>query len=296
MAYPETEFISLRNDLLFHMVFTRNAEALAELLSALLGIPRPEIARVEVLNPMQYSEALDTKLTILDLKVHLNGENFVLVEMQVRRFPNWTNRVLAYASRQMADQVHGNFDYGRLQPVIQISIMDHSLFPDHRRFFDKFLLRDPEGYVYTDKLQLCVMDLTQIGQATEADRRQGLVTWARAFRANTWEEVETIEDVGVKEAAKTMELILSNPTERDMIRARMDAEIDWRTMMNAERREGRREGHREGVQQGRREGVQQGQIMLLSELVKDGFMTLHAAAQRVGLSDNEFEKLAEAFL
>ena len=57
-----TEFVSLRNDLLSHMLFTRNAEA-------------------------------------------------------------------AYTSRQVADQVHGDFDYGKLEPVIQVSIMNYSLFP-----------------------------------------------------------------------------------------------------------------------------------------------------------------------
>jgi len=36
---PTTEFVPLRNDLLFHMVFTRNAEALKGLLSVLLNIP-----------------------------------------------------------------------------------------------------------------------------------------------------------------------------------------------------------------------------------------------------------------
>ena len=186
------DFISLRNDLLFHMVFTRNTEALRGLLSALLGIPAAEILRIEVLNPMQYSEVVDTKLTVLDLKLHLNEDRYVLVEMQVRRFAFWTNRIVAYASRQIADQVHGDFNYGTLQPVIQISIMDHSLFPDHKRFFTTYTLRDKSGYQFSDKLQLYVMDLTQIDQA--AAQQQGLVAWAKAFRARSWEEIILVSE------------------------------------------------------------------------------------------------------
>ena len=249
MEDTETSFVSLRNDLLFHMVFTRNLEALKSLLSALLGIPMTEIVQIEVLNPLQYSEVHDTKLTVLDLKVHLNAKRFVLVEMQVRRFAFWTNRIIAYASRQVADQIHGDFNYGKLQPVIQISIMDHTLFPNHPRFFARYTLRDSEGYQYSDKLQLCVMDLTQIGEATEEQRRQGLVVWAQAFRAGSWDEVNLIEDAGVKEAAKTMQVILSNPSERALIRARMDAEIDWRTNLIAAREEGERRGEKRGVRQ-----------------------------------------------
>ena len=72
-------YVSLTNDLLFHMVFTRNAEALKGLLSTLLNIPEADILRVEVLNPMQYSEVVDSKLTVLDLKVHMNDNTFVHV-------------------------------------------------------------------------------------------------------------------------------------------------------------------------------------------------------------------------
>ena len=117
------------------MVFTKNEEALKGLLSALLNIPKEEILDTEVLNPMQYSDVIDTKLTVLDLKVHLNSNRYVLVEMQVRRFEYWTNRTVVYTCRQVADQAHDDFDYGKLEPVIQISIMDYTLFPDHRKFF-----------------------------------------------------------------------------------------------------------------------------------------------------------------
>ena len=48
----ETTYVSLSNDLLFQMVFTRNEEALKGLLSVLLNIPEERIERAEVLNPM----------------------------------------------------------------------------------------------------------------------------------------------------------------------------------------------------------------------------------------------------
>ena len=246
MGTKQTEYVSLRNDLLFHMVFTRNLVALKALLAALLGIPEAEIDRIEVLNPIQYSEVITTKPTVLDLKVHLNDGAYILVEMQVRRFHFWTNRTLAYACRAVADQVKEEFDYGTLEPVIQIAIMNYSLFPEHRRFFAKYTPRDEEAFEYTDKLRVYVLDLTQIEAATEEQKRQGLVEWARAFRAKSWEEVKCIENSGVKEAAKTMQVIMSNPTERDMIRMRQDAQSDRRTELNAARRAGERQGEKRG--------------------------------------------------
>ena len=199
------------------MVFTRNGRALKGLLSTLLNLPESYILSVEVLNPMQYSDVIDSRLTVLDIKVHLNGDTFVFVEIQVRRFEHWANRTFTYACRQMADQVHGNFDYSKLKPVIQVFIMDHTLFPEHPRFFARYIPRDDEGYLYTDKLQFYVMDLTQTDAATSEQEGQGLVEWAQASKADSWDKEHRLGNPGIKEAVKTMELIISNPAERDLI-------------------------------------------------------------------------------
>ena len=146
--------------------------------------------------------------------------------------------------------------------------MDHSLFPDHKKFYNEYSPRDKEGYPYTDKLKFLVMDLTQIEEASQEQKDQGLVEWAKAFRANSWEEVNDIDNSGVKEAARTMQLIMSNPTEREMIRMRQDVENDWRTIVNSER--------------------EQAQIDLMVELVRDGILSEAEAAKRLGMSEEEF--------
>ena len=116
--------------------------------------------------------------------------------------------------------------------------MDHSLFPEHRRFFAQYTLRDEENFEYTDMLRFYVLDLTQIGAATGEQEKQGLVEWAKAFRARTWAEVNDIENTGVKEAARTMQVIMANPTERELIRMRQDAVYDWNTQIRAAERRG----------------------------------------------------------
>ena len=121
---------------------------------------------------------------------------------------------------------------------------------------------------YTDKLKFLVMDLTQIEEASQEQKDQGLVEWAKAFRANSWEDVNDIDNSGVKDAARTMQLIMSNPTEREMIRMRQDVENDWRTIVNSER--------------------EQAQIDLMVELVRDGILSEAEAAKRLGMSEEEF--------
>jgi predicted transposase/invertase (TIGR01784 family) len=181
------------------MVFTKNGAALKGLLSTLLNIPESQIIKIEILNPMQYSDINNSKLTVLDMKVHLNDQKYILVEMQVRKFENWTNRTVVYTCRQVADQANGDFDYGKLEPVVQISIMDYTLFQDNRVFFDQYLPRNEKGYPYTDKIQFYVMDLTAMDEATDEQKNQGLVEWAKAFKAESWEEVREIDNPAVKE-------------------------------------------------------------------------------------------------
>ena len=160
------------------------------------------------------------------------------MEVQVRRYQSWIDRALVYASRQIADQVKGNsFDYGKLQQVVQISIMSHTLFPDHRKFYTKYTLRDETGYEFSDRLQFLTMDLTAADLATEAEKKQGLVEWAKAFGASTWEEVESVDTPGIQEVKSSMTFIMSQPTERDRIFAHQMAIWDQNTIIADAKRE-----------------------------------------------------------
>ena len=243
------DYISLTDDLLFHLVFTKNDRARVSLISSLLGIPESEIISAEVVNPIQLNESFDTKITVLDLNVHLNNDKHVLVEMQVRKFASWTNRTLIYACREIDDQTKGKeFNYDKLEPVIQIAIMDYTLFPENRKFFARYKVQDEEtGYLFTDRLQFYVMDLTAISLATKKDGEDGLVDWANAFNANDWKTVERINHTGVKEARKTMEAIMSSPEQRRIIWDRRKALLDERTLLAEAKAEGREESEMDSI-------------------------------------------------
>ncbi len=64
-----------------------------------------------------------------------------------------------------------------------------------------------------------------------------------------------------------MELIITNPSEREILRMRQDARNDWITMMNSERKEGIEEGIQKGIQKGMKET----QLETAQKLKRDGF-------------------------
>ena len=55
------------------------------------------------------------------------------------------------------------------------------------------------------------------------------------------------------------------------------------------RADGRQEGRIEGRQEGRIEGRQEGILITLTELVKDGILSINDAASRAGMTPAEFQ-------
>ena len=164
--------------------------------------------------------------------------------------------------------------------MIHIGIMDHTLFPEHKRFFAKYELRDEEGYSYTDKLQFYVMDLTAVDGATDEEKKQKLVEWANAFRAKSWSEMEEINNSAIKEATKQMRVIMSTPDQRQIVWNRKLAEIDYRSQILEERKK--------GIAQ----GIQKGSLDVLSGLVRKGRITVQEAAEEAGMTVSMFKTSA----
>lgn len=78
--------IHLTNDFAFKKTF-HNIKALKGLLSAFLEIKIEEIQKIEFMDTFLRGEYPDDREGILDLRVHLNGNRRINIEMQVRFFP-----------------------------------------------------------------------------------------------------------------------------------------------------------------------------------------------------------------
>ena len=79
--------------------------------------------------------------------------------------------------------------------------------------------------IYSDKLSLHVVDLTQIDNATEEDRLRGIDYWARLFKATTWEEIKMLASNNsfLTEAAETIYQLSAE----DKIRLQCEAREDF---------------------------------------------------------------------
>ena len=214
----------LTNDYMFRATFQKNRKALIGLVSALLGISPEDIESIEILNPIELGKYIEDKDFILDLKVLLNNNTTILIEMQVLNLGNWPERSLGYLCRSFDDLNKGQ-NYLEAKPVVQVSFLDFTLFKDSPDFFGTYKFMNTKNHkIYSDKLTLHVVDLTQIDNASEEDKLRGIEYWARLFKADTWEEIKMLASNNsfMTEAAETVYQLSAEDRIRYQCEARED--------------------------------------------------------------------------
>src|SRR5438132_10436556 len=118
-------------DYAFKHLFGREATRpiLIDLLDNILDPgPGRELRDLELLNPFNPKEALDDKLSILDIKARDDSGRQFNIEMQMLALPHYAQRILYYACKLHQQQLHEGEDYLALRPTDSISFLNHIWF------------------------------------------------------------------------------------------------------------------------------------------------------------------------
>ena len=217
--------IPMTNDYLFRALLQQNNKVLKGLISSLLHLRLEEIVSVEITNPIELGKSIDAKTFFLDIKVLLNCNTIINLEMQVINEHNWPERSLSYLCRSFDDLNKGD-GYLEVKPVIQISLLDFTLFPDNPEFYATYQLLNVKNYIkYSDKLCLHVLDLNRTDLATEEDKQYQIDYWAALFKTTTWEELRMLakKNDAIAEAIETVYKL----SEDEMIRLQCEAREDY---------------------------------------------------------------------
>ena len=245
----------LSNDYMFHAVLQSSEEALRGLLSALLYIPEAEILSCIVLNPIMLGDVINEKTCILDIRILLNGNRQINLEMQMGDISNWTERSVFYLCKMFTDLEQGE-DYTDTKTSVHIGILNKTPLPEDTAFYNEYaLLNRKSGYEFNGKFILRVLDLSYLDKVTEEERDTPLYYWASVFKAQTWKELMILAEKS--ESIKKAVLKLHELTGEEKIRLQCEARerywMDWQSSMKANRKEGREEGRKEGREEGREE-------------------------------------------
>ena len=214
--------IRMTNDYLFRALLQMNENVRKAFVGSLLHLTQEQILSTDIENPIELGTSVKDKEYFLDVKLSLNDHTIVNLELQVLNWHNWTERSMLYMCRAF-DNVNRSEDYLNVRPVVQISLLDFSIWRGKPEFYASYMLMNEKTHwVYSEKLQLKVLELKQSPLATEEDRKWQLDKWARFFKSTTWEELKTLaEELPIlHEAAQTVYHITQDERIRQQCEAR----------------------------------------------------------------------------
>ncbi len=247
----------LTNDYMFRALMQSSNDTLRHLLAALLPVPYEEIRSCEILNPIILGEAIDNKTCIMDVRVCMNNDRLINLEMQMYPYKAWPDRALFYLCRLYC-QIKRGQNYGGTLPAVHIGILGESPFPEVNKFYSKYELADIEDkeniHVFTGKFSLRMLCLDQLDNVPEEERSSERYLWAQLFRATTWEEIKMLaeKNKAIQEASEHLHIL----TEDEKIRLQCEGREMYERDIATIRSEGLDEGIALGISRGISEGQQ----------------------------------------
>ena len=243
-----------------------NETARIGFLSAVLKLNPTEIKKTQILNTYLRKEHEDDKQGILDVRVSLNNNMEIDIEIQLSELRVWADRSLFYLSKMYAEQIKPGQTYDVFKKCVGISILNFDLFPKETEFYSCFHIQeDTRHFLYTDKMEFHVIELPKLPQELKDDSSD-ILLWAKFINAERKEEFDMIatKNTYIKSAYKTLQVIRQDEEKRMAYEAREKALRDYNQgMLEAElrgreigRKEGQEIGRKEGQEIGRKEGIQ----------------------------------------
>ncbi len=181
----------------------QNEEVRKYFISDVLGIPAAEIRSVRLASPFLWKRYSGQKQGILDVRVELNDDRMVNIELQIKMLACWDKRSLFYLAKMFTEELLVGEQYHRLKKCICINLLDFNLDedPEYHRIYR---LRNEKGQEYSDLFEMHVIELGKKLKGTEP-----VDEWIRLMNVRTEEELEMIsaKNPGLLEAVKEVKVM-----------------------------------------------------------------------------------------
>ena len=252
-------------------------------LSAVLGIKDTDIKKTVLLNTNLPKIHEDEKQGILDVRLTMNNNTEIDIEIQLAYMKAWADRSTFYVSKMLVEQVGINKKYSNIKKCIGINILDFDYIKDTQRFHTVYHLReDTEHIKYTDVMEIHIVELPKLPQNNDGT---DLYSWIKFIKSNDKEEFEMLakQSQYLQKAYETLEEISADQQKRLEYTARQKALYDYNTLMEENYERGIEEGVAKGIEKGIEQGKQQGKEETRAEYIQ--------RMKANGLSDELIEKI-----
>lgn len=239
--------VKLTNNYAFQKIF-KNTKIVKGFLMALLDLKEYEIKKIEITDPFTLGENDEEKEGILDIKLILNQNRKINIEMQNTYQDDWTERSLFYNCRMFTDGFQKGHPYGEIPPCIHVGILNFNQMISPNYYHKVSLMDEKTKEVYSRKFQFHMIELKKLENVKEKQKKKPLYRWAKMIAAQTWEELEQ-ESRGNKYMERALEEMIKisqDEKERYLYLREEMAESDRVSQIESAQRLGRKEGKKEG--------------------------------------------------
>ncbi|MEY8516052.1 Rpn family recombination-promoting nuclease/putative transposase [Lachnospiraceae bacterium 29-84] len=267
-------------------------------LSAVLNIQPEDIKETHILNANLRQEHIDDKLGILDVRLLMDNNREIDIEIQLSELKVWADRSLFYLAKMLIEQIKPGDSYRVFKKCVNISILDFILFKDgpsvssETPFYSCFHIReDTRHFLYTDKMEFHVIELPKLPKGLTAGC-SNLELWAKFINAERKEDFVMIaqKDPYIESAYKKLQLISQDKDKRQEYEAREKAIRDYSEMMlEAEER-----GWEKGMEKGILEGEYRKSVQVALDMLSKNF-DLDIISQISRLPLEEVERLKPTY-
>lgn len=153
------KFLTLKSDIIFKELM-RNETVRKWFISDVLGIPLEEIKSVRLENTFLSRRSKAEKQGILDIRLLLNDDRKINIELQIKYMDRWDKRSLFYLTKMYTDDFFAGERYNKLKKCIVINVLDFAGDPNPG-YHKVYQLRDQEGRLYSDQLEVHIIELNK---------------------------------------------------------------------------------------------------------------------------------------
>ncbi len=230
-------------------------------LSAILKLNSEDIKETQMLNTNLRKQSEKEKLGILDVRILMNNNTEIDIEIQLAAMNIWADRALFYLAKMYTEQISAGEDYTVFKKCVSISILDFNLFEHESEFYSCFHIReDSHHFLYTNKMEFHVLELPKLPKELQ-ENSSDIELWAKFIRAERKEEFDMLAEKNayIGSAYQHLQVISQDEEKRLEYEAREKAIRDYNQIMLEAKQIGRAEGREEGRAEGREEGEVQGE-------------------------------------
>ena len=242
-------------DVVFHALFREGNEKITK--AMIQAATKEKIQKVNLDNDKHLvGKYPEEKLGIVDLKATLDNGTICDIEIQLADNKDTAERFLFYWSRIYAGQLVKGDDYGKLNKVIGIIIIDYELekTKEVQKLSTKWKIREVstgKQIELTDVFELYIIEIPKAIRMLKEEPKNELAQWVMFINDPNESEVSKImeDNKEIKEAMNELEKISKDKELRRVAELREKAIRDEKNGLRHAKEEGIKEGIKEGIEQ-----------------------------------------------